>query len=202
MPLIFADLAQTYPPKLVNSSNSGMAAANGQFLLFESALYRSVGGHQAVRNEILEDMELACRVKQADGGIRLRYAPDALSVRMYRGFGEMWNGWRKNLALLFPDALSRGLGKMLQSLLLFGLPLLAVWMYLTVARTELIWAVLLWWVWRMGVHYTRVARAHFSGLDTALSIFGLPLFTVLLLDAWLQKILRRPVAWKGRTYPG
>ena len=52
---------------------------------------------------ILEDVELARLVKRA--GYRLQFrTSDAVSTRMYRSFGQMWEGWTKNLALLFPQA--------------------------------------------------------------------------------------------------
>lgn len=200
MPLIFSDLAQKYPPRRVSDRDSAVAAANGQFLLVAAGVYRRIGGHKAVREAILEDVELARLVKKAGVGLRFRYAPDAVATRMYRSFGAMCAGWRKNLALLFPDALGRGIMKWLQTALIFGLPLLAAWMYLTVARTQLIWLIVLWWAWRLGVHFSRVSKANFPAMDTALSIFGLPLYGTLLFDSWRRKTMRRPVEWKGRSY--
>ena len=202
MPLIFADLAQRYPPQKVNQPDSPVAAANGQFLLVGADAYHRLGGHSSVRDAIVEDIELARNAKRAHAGLRFRYAPDALSARMYRSFGAMWEGWKKNLGLLFPDALMRSQWKMIQFSLLFGLPFLAAWLYLTVARTTIIWLVVLWWVWRLWMHYVDVAKAHFSLIDTALSPLALPLFAWLLLDSWIGARLHRPVMWKGRRYSG
>ncbi len=54
------------------------------------------------RLRILEDVELAKRLKQA--GYALRFGmSDVVSTRMYRSFPQMWEGWTKNLALLFPN---------------------------------------------------------------------------------------------------
>lgn len=200
MPLIFSDLARKFPPRLVNAPESPVAAANGQFLMIERATYFRIGGHKSVHGSIIEDLELARRCKQAKAGLRFRFAPDAVSTRMYRDFGALYQGWVKNLAALFPDALVRGLGKLVVTALLFGLPLLAVWSYLTVVRKEVIWAIVLWWAWRVRIHYANVARAHFSALDTMLSPLALPLFAWLLLASWVQKNVRRQVTWKGRNY--
>ncbi|HET9086734.1 MAG TPA: glycosyltransferase family 2 protein [Acidobacteriaceae bacterium] len=200
MPLIFGDLVQKYPPRLVNAPESPVAAANGQFLMMERGVYRRIGGHAAVHASIIEDLDLAHRCKQAKEGIRLRYAPDAVSARMYRSFATLYEGWVKNLAALFPDALVRGLGKVLMSLLLFGLPLVAIWMYLNVARTPVIWAIVLWWAWRLRIHYSRVAKAHFSAVDSIMSPLALPLFAWMLLASWLQTNVKRQVTWKGRSY--
>ncbi len=201
MPLIFADLARKYPPRQVNLPDSPVAAANGQFLLIARDVYRRIGGHEAVRGSLIEDVELARRCKQAQEGLRFRYAPDAVGTRMYRSFPAMCEGWRKNLALLFPDALTRGLAKLFEALLLFGLPLLAGWLYLTVARAPVIWAVVLWWLWRVRVHYAHAMGSNFSASDVLLSPLALALFAWLLLDSWTRKAMRRPAAWKGRGYP-
>lgn len=201
MPLVFADLVQKYPPKLVNHADSPIAAANGQFLLIGAGMYRRIGGHEAVRESIVEDIELAKLCKRAKGGLRFRYAPDAVSVRMYRSFGGMVNGWRKNLASLFPDAPMRGFWKWCQAGLLFGLPALAIWLYLIAAHAGLIWAVALWWLWRVRVHFAHVSRSHFSWPDTLLSPLALPLFGGMLVESWMRKSLGKPAEWKGRSYP-
>ena len=102
MPVIFAELATTYPPKEVCDPNSPVAAANGQYLLIRREVYDAIGGHAAVATAILEDVELAKRAKQAGHKLHFRLS-DVVSTRMYRSFGEMWEGWTKNLALLFPN---------------------------------------------------------------------------------------------------
>jgi cellulose synthase/poly-beta-1,6-N-acetylglucosamine synthase-like glycosyltransferase len=200
MALIFADLAQTYPPRLVNLADSRVAAANGQFILIRKSTYHRVGGHKAVRGSLIEDMELARHTKHAGEALRLRFAADAASTRMHGSLGETYAGWSKNLALLFPDALSRGLWKLAQAALLFGLPLFGIWLYLSVARTPVIWAVGLWWAWRVRVHYANTVKSHFPAADVLLSPLALPLYGWLLIDSWMQKHLRRKITWKGRQY--
>ena len=196
MPLIFSALAEKYPPQSINNPVSPIAAANGQFLLVERSAYERIGGHAAVCSEVLEDVALAKRAKRFKVGLRFRYAPDAGSTRMYRSFGSMYEGWTKNLALLFPNALLLALWKGMEFLLLAGLPLVALCFSVPLQRM----AVMLWWFWRVGVHYARTAKAHFSVLDTALSPLGLPLFAWLLARSWLHRKLRGQIAWKGRMY--
>ncbi|HEX4022699.1 MAG TPA: glycosyltransferase family 2 protein [Acidobacteriaceae bacterium] len=196
MPLIYAELAVKYPPQMVNNPASPIAAANGQFLLIERQAYSRIGGHEAIKSAVLEDVELARRAKRAKIGLRFRYAPDAVSARMYRSFGAMYEGWTKNLALLFPNAPLLAFWKLLEFTLLVALPFLASWLIIPVQRI----AVMLWWFWRLGVHYTRASRAHFSVLDTLLSPLGLPLFAWLLVRSWLHRNLRKQVSWKGRIY--
>lgn len=73
------------------------AAANGQCMAFRRNAYREVGEHAAVRGEVLEDVLLARRVKQA--GLRLRLAGGAgrVACRMYDGWPAVRDGYAKNI---------------------------------------------------------------------------------------------------------
>src|SRR6185437_10248552 len=106
MPLVFSELAMTYPPAKVSDPEKHLAAANGQFLLMRRDVYFANGGHEAIKKSVLEDVALAQVVKRLKQGLRFRYAPEAVSTRMYRSLGAMVEGWTKNLALLFGNALA------------------------------------------------------------------------------------------------
>ena len=71
MPVIFAELAATYRPADVCNPALPAAAANGQYLLIRRDAYEAIGGHAAVAANILEDVALAKRAKQA--GYRLQF---------------------------------------------------------------------------------------------------------------------------------
>ncbi len=197
MPLIFSELATVYPPAEVNDPARRLAAANGQFLMVEREAYFAVGGHRAVGKSVLEDVDLAYAIKRSKRVLRFRYAPDALSTRMYRGFGDMVEGWTKNLALLFPHALALAgwrlldIGLLLLPALLYLLPYLVLWQRA---------AIVLLWARTLIRFYNRVARSHFSFVDCAFSVFALPLFLWLLVRSWMGHKLFHQVAWKGREY--
>ncbi len=197
MPLIFAELAAVYPPGKVNDPAERIAAANGQFLMVERGAYFAAGGHRALGRAVLEDVALAARIKRAKHAIRLRFAPDALSTRMYRGFGDMVEGWTKNLAALFPHALRLALFRLLDLLLLLLPVLLLLLPYLV--RWQQV-AILALWVRSAVRFYQRVARAHFAVLETAISPLGLPLFIYLLAASWVRHRVLGTVRWKGRVY--
>jgi glycosyltransferase involved in cell wall biosynthesis len=208
MPLVFSELALAYPPAKVSDPNQRVAAANGQFLLVEREAYRKVSGHLSVKDRVLEDVELAFVGKRRRVGLRFRYAPDALSTRMYRTTGAMIEGWTKNLALLFNNALATALWKMLDLVLLVGLPWLAVHLWgqrFSPKGLEWLgagWVLALLWARTLFRFYARVAKSNFPFADCAISPIGLPLFIALLYRSWFKhKVLRR-VSWKGRTYPG
>lgn len=197
MPVIFAELAATYPPRDVCDPDSPIAAANGQYLLIRRDAYEEIGGHAAVATAILEDVELARRVKQAGGKLRFRVS-DVVSTRMYRTFRQMWEGWTKNLALLFPRpgylAMER-LGEF--AFILSGL-FWGIWSFAVAENVkgaaEVGFALIVF-----AFLQRRIRRAHFDWLSNSLAILGLPLFAILL---WNSRIShnRGRVMWKGRHY--
>ena len=207
MPLVFCELALAYPPAKVSDPAQHIAAANGQFLLIEREAYRRLGGHASVADKVLEDVELAYLAKRRRVGLRFRYADDALAARMYRGIAAMVEGWSKNLALLFNNALVLAGWRALDFVLLFGLPVLAylfwngrfathgLFAYLSAG-----WLLILVWLRTLFRFYTRVAKSNFPFVDCLIAPLGLPLFAVLLYRSWFQHRILKRVSWKGREY--
>lgn len=199
MPLVFSELASVYPMKQVNDPAKRIAAANGQFLLMESESYFAIGGHRGVGPEVLEDVAIARRIKRSNRKIRFRYAPDALSTRMYRTLPEMIEGWTKNLALLFPSPIALALWRILDVLLFFGIPAIALsWPHMTSLQRGLLLLIWLRTLWRF---YARVARSNFPAFDCALAIAGIPLFVYLLFRSSFDHRIKKTVQWKGRSIP-
>jgi len=206
MPLVFCELAMAYPPAKVSDPAERIAAANGQFLLIEREAYRRLGGHAAVSEKVLEDVELAFLAKRRKVGLRFRYAEDAVSTHMYRSTAAMIEGWTKNLVLLFDNCLALAVWRLIDILLLAALPLLAVefWNARIFAHSAqwLIagWVLALVWVRNLFRFYGRVAKSNFSFLNCALAPLGLPLFVSLLFGSWCQHRILKRVSWKGREY--
>jgi glycosyltransferase involved in cell wall biosynthesis len=198
MPLIFSELASVYPPKQVSDPARQIAAANGQFILVERDAYFAVGGHQAVGYSVLEDVALARNIKRGSRVIRFRYAPEALSTRMYRTVSDMIEGWTKNLASLLPKPGTLALWRILDLLLFFGLPGLALGLYWLLPWQR--YVILLLWLRTLWRFYSRVARSSFPAWDVAISILGIPLFVYLLMRSAFQHRIKKTVFWKGRKY--
>ncbi len=89
-------LGQLYPLDRVNDPGRPEAIAAGGFILVRRSAYDRAGGHRAVCREIIEDIQLARRVKAAGGRLSIRLAPALAWTHMYGGFGEIWRGLRKN----------------------------------------------------------------------------------------------------------
>jgi cellulose synthase/poly-beta-1,6-N-acetylglucosamine synthase-like glycosyltransferase len=206
MPLVFCELALAYPTAKVSDPHQRVAAANGQFLLVEREAYRRLGGHAAVSDRVLEDVELAFLAKRRKIGLRFRYADDAVATRMYRSTGAMIEGWTKNLALLFDNSLALAVWRALDLILLVFLPILAVELWrarFSAHGLEWLgagWLFGLLWVRTLFRFYGRVAKSNFPLRDCILTPLGLPLFVALLYRSWFQHRILKQVNWKGRTY--
>ena len=97
IPFIYLRLAKKFSYDRVNDPKSLEAAANGQFLLIRRDAYDAIDGHRGVAGEVLEDVAIALRVKQAGHRIWFGSGEGLVRTRMYTSFGAMWEGWKKNL---------------------------------------------------------------------------------------------------------
>jgi len=198
MPVIFAELAATFPPAKVTDPASPIAAANGQYLMISHQAYDAVGGHTRIAGDLLEDVGMARLVKSSGRKLFFRYGGDAVRTRMYRNFAQMKEGWTKNLALLFerPRELAfrraaEFLVILVSVLLGFGLLLRHIDYGLVFLSTGVIASA---WSWR------RIRQAHFSSGSNLIALAGLAIFSYLLLRSIAMQ--RGGVTWKGRKYQG
>ena len=82
----------------------GLALGAGAGNLVRRSTYDAVGGHEALRNSVVDDVRLANAVKRAGFPVAAFRAGDRVSVRIYRGFRAVWNGFTKNVAWAFAGA--------------------------------------------------------------------------------------------------
>ncbi len=97
-PLVTWSWAATMPLGWAErSTRPSLSAANGQLLVVDADAYRSVGGHQAVAGEVLEDIALMRAFKRA--GLRTATVDGShlARCRMYSGAGQVVDGYGKSL---------------------------------------------------------------------------------------------------------
>lgn len=86
------------PIRLIPITRSpSLSMANGQWLAFTRAAYDAIGGHAAVRAEVVEDVALGRLVKARGHRLVVSIAASLLAVRMYDSAAGMREGFRKNL---------------------------------------------------------------------------------------------------------
>jgi hypothetical protein len=79
------------------SRRPSLAAAGGQLLAVRADAYRRAGGHRAVRDRVLEDVELARAVKRSGGRIALADGSALATCRMYASWRDLVDGYSKSL---------------------------------------------------------------------------------------------------------
>ena len=199
MPVVFAELARTYPPERVNNPRDPIVAANGQYILVRREVYEALGGHSSVASNILEDVELARIFKVSDHKMWFRYGAGLVRTRMYRSFRAMCDGWTKNLALLFRRPLALAALRGFEFLLITAS--LTAGLVLTGlgdrrdAFFSLVFAALAFLNF-----ISRVQQAHFPWKANLMSFIGLPIFVSLLVRSHIHSNVRGELTWKGRTY--
>jgi chlorobactene glucosyltransferase len=95
-PLAGAATSAMFMIALTNSPEWKTAFANGQYLCVRRDAYDAVGGHEAVRHVLSEDVALARRLKLAGYRPRLGWGESWATVRMYVSFASIFRGWSRN----------------------------------------------------------------------------------------------------------
>ena len=210
MPLVMTALSVGFSPRKVNDPNKRDAIANGQFILLKRTVYDEIGGHESVRDSIVEDKAISELVKW--NGYRLIVADGTKTAktRMYTSLPEMWEGWTKNIYLGLRDQTGLlWLGAfglfltLITSLFLPAWPFLGLFWYLEdggwmsaaiVAESILLWVCLIYFRARTASDMDIPA---WYALTTPLGagVFGM----MMLASAW-RVISGQGVSWRGRTY--
>ena len=101
-----------FPPTRVNNPAKSHAYANGMFMLIRRDAYDAIGAHEAIKGSLIEDMDMARRIKSS--GRKLQTAPTRglISVRMYTSLAEFRRGWVRIFLGCF-----RSVGRLLGALL-------------------------------------------------------------------------------------
>ena len=77
------------------------AVGGGAGNLIRRDVYQRLGGHETLRASVVDDVRLAFTARGAGYRTRAVRAEDRITVRMYRGFREIWDGFSKNTAYIY-----------------------------------------------------------------------------------------------------
>jgi glycosyltransferase involved in cell wall biosynthesis len=195
IPYVYLRLAKYFSYESVNDPNSPAAAANGQFLMIRRGVYEAIGGHASVAGEVLEDVALAVRIKAAGHRVWFGSGEGLVHVRMYRSFGAMWQGWKKNLYRLIggtPGAMFREMESNLP-----WIPFLLILAGLKVPFLLFAGVVLL--LWRQTNYGRDLARNHYPFSLIFYYVPAVALYTSVLWASYRSHRNGR-IQWKGREY--
>jgi chlorobactene glucosyltransferase len=210
MPIVMTALSVGFSPRKVNDPNSKDAIANGQFILIKHSIYRAIGGHKSVKNQIVEDKAISEQVKWHGYRLIVANGYSVAKTRMYTSLPEMWEGWTKNIYLGLSDQPSLmllgafGAFILLVAALILPLwPLLGIfwylqgggWLALTVIFKSLfLWAVVISVRARVAMNL-KISPWYALTFPLGAAIFA----TMMFASAW-KVISGKGVTWKGRLY--
>ena len=100
------ELVRQFPLDQINNPGERTRNfANGQFMLFTRDAYEAVGGHEAVREDLLEDLAFAKLLSPRHTGKRVNtlLSDGMLLCRMYRSPEAFRKGWKR----IFTEAVRR-----------------------------------------------------------------------------------------------
>jgi len=187
---------------LQRSKEPKPSLAIGQFLLFPREEYWRIGGHEAVKSRIIEDVWLGVEIVRHGGRHLAVDLSSVVSCHMYHNLGAMWEGflkWMYSVASLSPAAL---IGLMAAGYFFFLAPFYWLWNDLFVARVPTEWhnivifqvAVILFMRWLLGNHFKE------SLISTLLHPLGFSFLFVASLYASSRRMVGSGVRWKQRLY--
>ena len=76
-------------PKRVNNPNDAHAHASGAFMLFRRSAYEAIGGHMDVRDQVMDDTQLATAIKSRKLRLRVVNAAHLIRIRREQTFIEI-----------------------------------------------------------------------------------------------------------------
>lgn len=210
MPLVMTALSVGFSPRKVNDPNTRDAIANGQFILIRRAVYDAIGGHERLKNYIVEDKAISEQVKWSGYRLVVADGRGIAKTRMYTDLASMWEGWTKNIYLGLADhpamLLLGAFGAFLALMAALFMPVWPIlglawyfngggWMALgVIVKAILVWSALLYARVQVNVE---MGIPRWYALTTPL---GAGIFAAMMFTSAFKVLSGQGVTWKGRKY--
>ncbi len=120
LPMVTGAINLLYPMQKVNDKNSHRAYVFGTFVLVKRSVYTAIGGHEKVREEIVEDAAIARLAKSAGYNLRVERGPQFVSSQWESDPRDIYQGLER---VTSTSVRSFGLISILNAVLLFFITL-------------------------------------------------------------------------------
>ncbi|MDO3625514.1 glycosyltransferase family 2 protein [Mucilaginibacter sp. BT774] len=189
VPLMHYLLLNLLPLRLVYlAKNPAVAAASGQFMLFNTEIYRQYEWHKGAKDKVVEDVEIMKQVKARGFNGESLLANGMISCRMYTGYNTAINGFGKN----FLAAFNYNIFSFLVFLLLLITGPMIVIITLNFQLILMMSGLIL--LTRIMISLESGQNAYINVILHPLQMFSL----VLIAFSAIQKYLTKTTEWKGR----
>lgn len=184
--LLFLSTAAFSKPRL------GRVFAIGQYLLFKRESYERQGGHEAIREILCDDLELARRCLAQNGRYRVEGRVPLFRVRMYATIQDFVDGWRRNFRLGFKHASLMATVEIYFVIAVLTANMKFIWSSSLGLGLMFATALVFAWVQRR--------FGNFSLFGILLIPVNIALFVLVSLLAMSDLIRQRDYVWRGRSY--
>ncbi len=210
MPIVLTALSVGFSLRKVNDPKRKDAIANGQFIMIKRSVYDAIGGHERVKDQIVEDKTISEQVKWNGYRLIIADGKQVARTRMYTSLPQMWEGWTKNIYLGLRDQRGLlllgafgGLLSVIAALFLPVWPLLGLLWYLRgggwMAIAVIIKAMVIW----VALIYARAVVAHNMNIPRWYALttpLGAGIFAAMMLTSAWKVLSGQGVTWRGRKY--
>lgn len=197
LPMLYFSSMCFLPFPLVGATRSPkLAMANGQFMLFKRSAYEAIGGHDAVRTALVEDVWLSRLIKKHGYRLSVVDGKDVLSCRMYTSFSGIWEGFSKNL---FPG-FRYSLGMLLAVVLFNAATSVGPFAVLVLGDQEMFSPAGLQVALLLAIRVGLAVRFNMSVLYSLLHPLAMIFLIAIALNSSRLVLLGGGSRWKGRSY--
>jgi len=189
VPIMHYILLNLLPLRLVYLvKNSSVAAASGQFMLFDAVLYRQYQWHKQAKDKVVEDVEIMKIVKSAGYNGEALLANGMISCRMYKSYTEAVNGFSKNFLAAFNYSI---MWLLIYLVVLIGGPMIVI---MTLNFQLILFMLGLIVLTRIMISLSAKQNAWLNVLLHPVQMLNLMLIAFLA----IQRYLTKTTVWKGR----
>ncbi|MCI0716495.1 MAG: glycosyltransferase [Chlorobi bacterium] len=203
MPMPWFTIMMLLPLFLVDKKGFiNFSAGIGPFMLFKRKSYEKIGGHGSVKNALVEDVWLARKIKEQGQRLVIENGSDLLSVRMYRNFREIWDGFSKNIFAGFKFSSTTFFTVNFAFVFLFFLPFLLFIIGLSL-QFSLNFINILTAIQVIILYFSRFlisVRLKLGIISTILHPLAVITVFVIAVNSWLWIKSGKGAKWKDRTY--
>jgi len=203
MPMLWFTIMMLLPFYFVDKKGfTNFSIGIGPFMLFKRKSYEEIGGHESVKDALVEDICLSKKIKEQDLKLIAEDGHNLLSVRMYRNFKEIWNGFSKNIFAGFEFSSTRLFILNTVYILLFFLPFLLFLIELYL-QSDINYIVILISIQIAILYIARIiisVKFKLGIISSLLHPLGVITIPLIALNSWRWIISGEGAKWKGRTY--
>jgi len=187
------------PNQLIPRFRSSFAAACGQCMIFTKNCYAVIGGHETVKDQVVEDVQLARLIRANNFNFRMFHGNDSFSCRMYSSEAEIFQGFRKNFLAGFGYNIPLFLLSWFLHASAYVLPWVTLFIGLLMNKGLMIVLSISMILLPILIRYHMDEKNRWQRPFGVLHVLGVLWFNRLALIVLLDKLTGKKVNWKNRS---